>query len=66
MVVMPGDIIVGDEDGVLAVPLADAWDILALALAQQERETGILRSITDGTIDRAWVDQTLKAKGMKL
>ena len=66
MVVMPGDIVVGDEDGVLAVPLVDAWDILALAMAQQERETGILRSIRDGTLDRSWVDQTLKAKGMKL
>ncbi|HEY0836839.1 MAG TPA: RraA family protein [Azospirillum sp.] len=66
MVVMPGDIVVGDEDGVLAVPLADAWEILALALTQQERETGILRSIQDGTIDRSWVDQTLRAKGVKL
>ena len=63
MVVSPGDIVVGDEDGLLAIPQEGARDILALALAQQEREGAIMRSIADGTIDRSWVDATLAAKG---
>lgn len=64
MVVASGDIIVGDEDGLLAVPQSHAEEILALAVAQQNREADILRSIADGTVDRSWVDQTLNAKGM--
>jgi hypothetical protein len=31
-----------------------------------ERETKTLRAIADGTIDRSWVDETLRAKGLKL
>lgn len=64
MVVSSGDIVLGDEDGVLAVPQSHAEEILALAVAQQARETGILASIADGTVDRTWVDQTLRAKGL--
>lgn len=64
MVVAPGDIVLGDEDGLLVVPQDGAREILALALAQQEREGAILRSIADGTIDRSWVDATLAAKGI--
>lgn len=64
MVVSSGDIVLGDEDGVLAVPQGHAEEILALAVAQQARETGILASIADGTVDRTWVDQTLRAKGL--
>lgn len=64
MVVSSGDIVLGDEDGVLAVPQSHAEEILALAVAQQAHETGILASIADGTVDRTWVDQTLRAKGL--
>ena len=64
MVVASGDIVVGDEDGLLAVPQSHAEEILKLAVAQQNREADILRSIADGTIDRGWVDQTLQAKGL--
>jgi len=66
MTVLPGDIILGDEDGVLAIPQVEAEAILALAQVQQAREGAILKSIADGTIDRSWVDQTLTAKGLKL
>jgi len=65
MVVAPGDIMVGDQDGVLAVPQAEAQDILALAQAQQAQEAAILRSIADGTIDRSWVDRVLAGKGLQ-
>ncbi|MBP2230961.1 RraA family protein [Azospirillum agricola] len=64
MVVAPGDIMLGDEDGLLVVPQADAPAILALARAQQEREGGILRSIADGTVDRSWVDRMLAERGL--
>lgn len=64
MVVAPGDIMLGDEDGLLVVPQGEAPAILALARAQQEREGGILRSIADGTVDRSWVDRMLADRGL--
>lgn len=66
MVVNDGDIVIGDEDGLLAIPQAGAEDVLKLAQAQQAREADILRSIADGTVDRSWVNATLTAKGVKL
>ncbi len=65
MVVMPGDIIVGDEDGLVCVPLADAKEILALAREQRDREDAILADIAKGTLDRAWVDEMLHARGCR-
>jgi regulator of RNase E activity RraA len=66
MVVHPGDIVVGDEDGVVAVPLAEAQSILTLTAAQRQREDKVMSEILAGTVDRSWVDVALRAKGMKL
>jgi RraA family protein len=63
MVVHPGDIIVGDADGVVAVPLAHAEEIFALARAQLAKETAMLEAITAGKADRHWVDETLRQRG---
>ena len=63
MLVHPGDIIVGDEDGVAAVPLQDAERLLEAIRAQQAREDDILRSIADGTVNRSWVDHLLRERG---
>ena len=67
MVVNPGDIIVGDGDGIVAIPQAEAERILALTMAQNEKETATLASIAAGKpIDRSWVDKMLRDKGCKL
>jgi RraA family protein len=63
MVVRPGDIIVGDGDGVVAVPQADAQAVLAAAREQKKKEEASLAAIAAGTLDRKWVDETLRAKG---
>lgn len=63
-VVASGDIIVGDADGVLAVPRGAALAIAALAREQIRREEATLAAIADGTVDRSWVDATLRAKGL--
>ena len=62
-VVNPGDIIVGDADGLVAVPLAQADKILASAKAILAKETAAMKQILDGTVDRGWVDKALKEKG---
>jgi RraA family protein len=63
MVVQPGDIIVGDEDGLIAVPQADAEAVLAAAREQRKKEEATLKAIAAGSIDRKWVDETLRARG---
>jgi len=55
MVVNPGDIIVGDEDGVLAIPQDDAPALLAAARKKGEEEAESLRQIAEGRLDRSWV-----------
>src|SRR3546814_9155269 len=38
MAIMPGDLIVGDADGVIAIPQAEANDVLARTQAHLEKE----------------------------
>lgn len=47
MVVHPGDIVVGDEDGVVAFPVEDGPDLLRAVHAQAAREAAIMRSILE-------------------
>ena len=63
MVVMPGDIVIGDNDGVLAVPQAESEAILARTEAKQDAETRQMKAIAEGTNDRTWVDAALRKLG---
>jgi len=55
MVVHPGDIIVGDEDGVLAISPADVEAVIAGARKQGAKEADALDAIAKGRLDRSWV-----------
>ena len=61
--VQPGDIIVGDADGLVAVSPSDAREIAEKARAQHAAEARIMAEIEALTWDRSWVDPLLKAKG---
>ena len=63
MVVCPGDIIVGDEDGVVAVSPDIAAVVLKAAKAKAKEEDAVLAGIRKGKVDRAWVDKSLRDKG---
>ncbi len=63
MVIAPGDIVIGDLDGVVCIPREEAESVLAASQAQQEKEAGIQAAIAGAGWDRAWVDEILKAKG---
>ncbi|MBE0532311.1 MAG: RraA family protein [Rhodospirillales bacterium] len=63
MVIHPGDLILGDIDGVLAVPRLSAERILGAARAKNEAETRQMEAIRKGTVDRGWVDKALIEKG---
>jgi RraA family protein len=60
MVIEPGDLIIGDDDGLLCVPYAEAESLLAAAQAKQEVEARMVSGIADGSYDRGWVDATLR------
>jgi len=64
--VNPGDIVVGDEDGLVVVPLADAREVIERTRALAQREQDIMQKIAAGTLDRAWIDQALKSKGCEM
>lgn len=66
MAVMPGDLIVGDADGVIAVPGAEAADILARTRAHLEKEARIRESNRTGTADPERFDAILRAKGLPI
>jgi regulator of RNase E activity RraA len=54
LIVGPGDIVVGDDDGVVAFPRAVAAELLQRVRAQEAREAEILRSIRDGAYTGAY------------
>ncbi len=63
MVIRPGDLILGDGDGVLCVPLEEAEAVLSATEAKQAAEQKDIAAIRAGTLDRSWVDETLSARG---
>jgi RraA family protein len=64
MVIAPGDLIIGDADGLLCVPLAAVDTVYQAAHAKQLAEEQILANLHAGTApDRAWVDETLARLG---
>ncbi|WPB55659.1 RraA family protein [Xylophilus sp. GOD-11R] len=64
MVVQPGDLIVGDADGVIAVPAAQAADVLARTRAHLQKEARTREENRTGTSDPERFDALLRAKGL--
>lgn len=64
----PGDIVVGDGDGVVVVPLADAAETLAKARERTAREEELRAELMAGrtTIELLNLDGYLKAAGIDL
>lgn len=62
-VVCPGDILVGDPDGVVVVHPADAAEIAALARAKFEKEQKKLQSYRDGLVSKQsekWIQSAVE------
>ena len=63
MVIEPGDLVIGDWDGVLSIPLDDVDSILKKTNEKQAAEAVDMAKIEAGEWDRSWVDKTLKDRG---
>lgn len=60
----PGDILAGDDDGVVVISQQHAMAVADLAEANMERERGIMERLEkDGSWDRPWIDEKLKDTG---
>ncbi len=66
MVIEPGDLILGDSDGVLAVPFGMTEEVYARTVAKQDSEAKQMAAIVAGTSDRAWVDAALRRLGCEM
>ena len=63
MVVAPGDIILGDEDGVLCVKPDEAEAAYVAGKAILDKEIKLVPLIREGKMDRTWIDKTLAQMG---
>lgn len=66
MVIEPGDVIIGDDDGLLCVPYDQVAEVYDRATAKHAAEEKQMRQIAEGTNDRSWVLESLKKKGCAL
>lgn len=64
MVIAPGDLMLGDEDGILCIPLAETATVLKAAQAKHAAEEKQMAATLAGSSDRSWVDTTLKKLGV--
>ena len=66
MVIEPGDLILGDCDGVLAVPFEHLDAVCQASEAKKAAEDQQMADFEAGTADRSWVDQALRAGGCQM
>jgi len=59
MVIHPGDLIVGDADGLLCVPFDEVEQVLAATRQKMDLEKKTLADIAAGKLDTSWIDATL-------
>ena len=66
LMVYPGDIILADPDGVIAIPRRDAAEVLEAARKFKANDEKKLAASMDGTADRSWVEKSLAEKGFEI
>jgi regulator of RNase E activity RraA len=67
MVIEPGDLIIGDGDGLLCIAYDEVEEVYQAASAKKKAEDKILGELkAGGSMDRAWVDAALKQLGCQM
>lgn len=60
MVIQPGDLVIGDDDGLLCVSFDQTDVVFKAAMAKFEAEQKQIANIQAGTHDSSWVDKQLR------
>jgi len=60
--VTPGDIILGDADGVISISARDAAAVLEAAKLYHQKDNAKILAAHNGTADRSWVKKLLEKK----
>jgi RraA family protein len=63
-VVQPGDVLVGDEDGIVVFPVADAARVTESALRHARLEQEIREEILTGNVRQSWMDKMFATHGI--
>jgi len=63
-VINPGDIVVGDEDGLVSFPPSEAEALIAAAQAHAAKEQRIMAEIAGGEKAQSWMQAAFAAKGL--
>jgi regulator of RNase E activity RraA len=66
MVVMPGDLVLGDADGVVVVPIDDVADVYEKTVAKHAAETRQMEAIRAGTHKPTWFNEALVKLGCEM
>jgi 4-hydroxy-4-methyl-2-oxoglutarate aldolase len=64
VVVRPGDVVIGDDDGVVVVPIELIPAVIKSLRAQERREVERMAEIAAGQALPKWLDRALKEKGL--
>ncbi|MNV95224.1 hypothetical protein D3C71_1900940 [compost metagenome] len=62
--VQAGDYLVGDEDGIVVFPAAQAPQLLDAALRHAQIEQAIRAEIRNGRVQQSWMDKMFAAHGL--
>ena len=63
-VISPGDVIVGDEDGLVSFPVADAQVVFAAAERSRLNEQAIRDEIATGAVRQSWMEKMFATHGI--
>ena len=63
-VIHPGDLIVGDADGLVAFPVSDAARLIDAARASAAAEGAIKAEIANGRVQQSWITRVLQPHGL--
>ncbi|MDP1680543.1 MAG: RraA family protein [Burkholderiales bacterium] len=62
--VCPGDLVVGDVDGVVVIPRGEVEGVLAAAQKKVEAEAQRIKEIEEGLLVSPWLDDALRQAGL--
>jgi regulator of RNase E activity RraA len=66
MVVMPGDLVLGDADGVVAIPVEDVAEVYERTVAKHAAENKQMENILAGAHKPTWFNDALAKGGCEL